>query len=77
MKFHLLTVFSNNATEQERYYITSILKIPQCVSVHQFVQQADQLNSYILQLPCWVYSPSAKPSTIPANVSFSKMWLLT
>jgi hypothetical protein len=34
--FHLLTVFSNNAAEQEGYYITNVLKKPQCVSICQF-----------------------------------------
>ncbi len=46
--FHLLTVFPNNTAEQERYYITNVLKKPQRVSIHQFVQCVEQLNSYIL-----------------------------
>jgi hypothetical protein len=49
--FHLLTVFPNNAAEQERYYITNVLKKPQRVSIRQFVQRVEQLNSYIAQLP--------------------------
>ncbi len=68
--FHLLTVFPNNAAEQERYYITNVLKKPQRVSIRQFVQRVEQLNSYILQLPSWYYSPSVKVKTVPANVSF-------
>ncbi len=70
--FHLLTVFPNNAVEQERYYIMNVLKKPQCVSICQFVQRVEQLNSYILQLPCWYYSPSIKVKTVPMNVSFAK-----
>ena len=31
--FQLLTVFPNNAAEQERYYITNVLKKPQCISI--------------------------------------------
>jgi len=50
--FHLLTVFPNNAAEQERYYITNVLKKPQRVSICQFLQRVEQLNSYIAQLPC-------------------------
>ncbi len=50
--FHLLTVFPNNAAEQDRYYITDVLKKPQCVSICQFVQRVEHLNSYISQLPC-------------------------
>ena len=70
--FHLLTVFPNNAAEQERYYITNVLKKPQRVSIRQFVQRVEQLNSYIAQLPCWYYSPSVKVKTVPMNVSFAE-----
>ena len=48
--FHLLTVSPNNVAEQERYYITNVLKKPRCVSTHQFVQRVEQLNSYILHI---------------------------
>ncbi len=68
--FHLLTMFPNNAAEHERYYITNMLKKPQRVSIRQFVQHVEQLNSYILQLPCWYYSPSMKANMIPMNVPF-------
>ncbi len=68
--FHLLTVFPNNAAEQERYYITNVLKKPQRGSICQFVQRVEQLNSYVSQLPCWYYSPSVKVETVPMNVSF-------
>jgi hypothetical protein len=54
--FHLLTMFPNSAAEQEGYYITNLLKKPQHLSIHQFVQRVDQLNSCILQLPCWYTS---------------------
>ncbi len=70
--FHLLTMFPNNAAEQERYYITNVLKKPQRISIHQFVQCVEQLNSYILQLLCWYYSPSVKTNTIPMNLPFAK-----
>jgi hypothetical protein len=70
--FHLLTVFPNNAAEQESYYITNVLKKPQRISIRQFVQRVEQLNSYILQLPCWYYSPSVKANTIPMNVPFAE-----
>ncbi len=72
MMFHLFTVFPNNAAELERYYLTNVLKKPQCISVHQFVQRVAQLISYIVQLPCWFHSPSAKPSTSPVNALFTK-----
>ncbi len=35
--FHLLTAFSINAAEQEKYYVTNVLKKPQRVNVRQFV----------------------------------------
>jgi hypothetical protein len=75
--FHLLTMFPNNAAEQERYHITNVLKKPQRVSICQFVQRVEQLNSYVSQLPCWYYSPSVKTNTIPMNVSFAKADLLS
>jgi hypothetical protein len=65
-------MFPNNAAEQERYYITTLLKIPQRVSICQFVQHVEQLNSYILQLPCKYYSPSVKAKTIPMNMPFAE-----
>jgi hypothetical protein len=67
----------NNAAEQERCYITNVLKKPQHVSMHQFVQHVEQLNSYIAQLSCRYYSPSAKPSTIPANAPFTEADLVS
>jgi hypothetical protein len=36
--FHLLTAFSINAAEQEKYYITNVLKKPQRINVRQFVR---------------------------------------
>jgi hypothetical protein len=70
MMFHLLTAFPINAAEQEKYYITSVLKKPQPIGVHQFVRQLEQLNAYIAQMPCFYYSPQANTSTKPENVPF-------
>jgi hypothetical protein len=70
--FHLLTVFPNNAAEQERYYITNMLKKLQRVSICQFVQRVEQFNSYTSQLPCWYYSPSVKANMIPMNLPFAE-----
>jgi hypothetical protein len=36
--FHLLTAFPINAAEQEKYYISNVLKKPQHVNVRQFVR---------------------------------------
>jgi hypothetical protein len=70
--FHLLTMFTINAAEQEKYYITNVLKKPQCVNVHQFVRQVEQLNTDIAQMPCFYYSPNANASTKPKNVPFTE-----
>ncbi len=68
--FHLLTAFPINAAEQEKYYITNVLKKPQRVNVRQFVRQLEQLIDYIAQMPCFYYSPNANASTKPENVPF-------
>jgi hypothetical protein len=39
--FHLLTAFPNNAAEQEKYYLSNVLKKPQSVGILQFVQRID------------------------------------
>jgi hypothetical protein len=45
--FHLLTTFPINAAEQEKYYISNVLRKPQRIIVHQFVWHVEQLNTYI------------------------------
>ncbi len=70
--FHLLTVSPNNAAEQEKHYHSNVLKKPQRVGKRQFVQCIEQLNAYVVQLPCWYYSPSYNPGMTPANVPFTK-----
>jgi hypothetical protein len=51
--FHLLTEFQNNAAEQEKYYLSNVLKKPQRVGICQFVQHVEQLNAYVAQLLYW------------------------
>jgi hypothetical protein len=70
--FHLLNVFPNNAAEQEKYYLSNVLKKPRRGGIHQFIQRIEQLNAYVAQLPCWYYSPSYNAGMTPANVPFSK-----
>ncbi len=45
--FHLLTAFPINAAEQEKYYISNVLKKPQRINIRQFVRRAEQLNTSI------------------------------
>jgi hypothetical protein len=68
--FHLLTAFPINAAEQEKYYISNVLKKPQRVNVCQFVRRVEQLNAYIAQMPCFYYSPNANASTKPEIIPF-------
>jgi hypothetical protein len=68
--FHFLAAFLINAAEQEKYYITNVLKKPQCINVCQFVWRVEQLNAYIAQMPCFYCSPHANASTKPENVPF-------
>ena len=75
--FHLLTAFPINAAEQEKYYITNVLKKPQRVNVRQFVRHVEQLNAYIAQMPCFYYSPNANASTKPENIPFMEAWRLS
>ncbi len=70
--FHLLTAFPINAAEQEKYYISNVLKKPQRVNVRQFVRRVEQLNAYVTQMPCFYYSPHANASTKPENVPFTE-----
>ncbi len=52
-----------------------MLKKPQRVGIHQFVQHVEQLNASIVQLPCWYYSLSS--GMTPANVPFSEADLVS
>jgi hypothetical protein len=72
MMFHLLTVFPISAAEQEKYYITNVLKKPQRINVCQFVRHVEQLNAYIAKMPCFYYSPHANASTKPENIPFTE-----
>jgi hypothetical protein len=71
--FHLLTVFPNNAAEQEKYYLSNVLKKHQRVGIRQFVQHIEHLNAYVPQLPCWYYSPSYITGMTPANMPFTEV----
>ncbi len=70
--FHILTMFPNNMAEEEKCYLSNMHKKPQHVGEHQFVQNVEQLNAYVAQLPSWYHSPSFKPGMTPANVPFTK-----
>jgi hypothetical protein len=47
-KFHLMTVFSEDAVEQPKFYISNCLKRPTRVTVCAFFTCVEQLNSYVV-----------------------------
>ena len=63
--FHLLYMFPGNAAKQQRFYISNVLKKPQRVPVRYFFQRVEQLNGYLLYLPCTYDSPRATAATKP------------
>ena len=63
--FHLLDMFHGNAAKQQCFYISNVLKKPQRVPVRYFFQQIEQLNGYLLHLPCIYNSPCATAATKP------------
>jgi len=65
MTFHLLDMFPSDAAEQQRFYISNVLKKPQRVTVRNFFQRVEQLNGYLSYLPCIYDSPRATPATKP------------
>ncbi len=70
--FHLLTMFTINVAEQEKYYITNVLNKPQRVNVRQFVWRVEMLIAYIVQMPCFYNSPSFNTTNKPKNVPFTE-----
>jgi hypothetical protein len=70
--FHLLTASRINSAEQEKYYITNVLKKPQHINVHQFVRPVEQFNAYIAQMLYFYYSPNANDSAKPKKIPFTE-----
>ena len=60
---HLQTVFSEDAAERQRYYISNTLKKPQRVPVRFFFQRLEQLNGYLSHLPSAYNSQRANAIT--------------
>ena len=61
--FHLLTLFHHDMAEAMKYYITSMLKKPNRVTVRQVFVCMEQLNSYLKNLPYLYNSPKANSIT--------------
>jgi hypothetical protein len=64
---HLLTVFTIDSAERQKFYISNFLKKPQRVTVCAFFTRIEQLNSYIKLLPGLYNSPAAGPATKPVE----------
>ena len=60
-------MFPGDAAEQQRFYISNVLKKPQRVPVRYFFQRVEQLNSYLSHLPCTYESPRATAATKPVQ----------
>ncbi len=75
--FHFLTAFPINAAEQEKYYISNVLRKPQRINKCQFVWRVEQLNTYIAQMLCFYYSPNSNASIKPENIPFAEAELGT
>jgi hypothetical protein len=57
VKFHVLTVFSHDDAEHQKYYISHYLKKSRKISYRNFCNRIEQLNSYIPYLPGSIDSP--------------------
>jgi hypothetical protein len=66
-KHHLLTLFREDAAEQQKFYISNLLKKPQRVTVHAFFTRVEQLNSFVSLLSCLYNSLQAKQATKPVE----------
>jgi hypothetical protein len=64
-KHHLLTVFREDAAEQQKFYISNVLKKPQRVTGRAFFTRVKQLNSFVSLLPCLYNSLRATHTTKP------------
>ena len=51
VSFHLLSIFSNYAVEQQEYYINHLIKKPCKILIRKFVNCIKKLNNYVPVLP--------------------------
>jgi hypothetical protein len=60
-------MFPSDAAKQQHFYISNMLKKPQQVPVRYFFQRVEQLNGYLLHLPCTYDSPHVTAATKPVQ----------
>ncbi len=63
LTLHLLTVFSPNAAERQKLYLTHSLWKPGKLPIRVFFPRVQQLNSYLQHLPCLYDSSLATRTT--------------
>ncbi len=64
---HLLTIFTIDSAERQKFYISNFLKKSQRVSVRAFFMCVEQLNSYIKLLPGLYNSLQVTPLMKPVE----------
>ena len=57
VKFHLLSVFAHDVSENQKYYISHYLKNPRKIPLRNLSDRIEMLNSYIPYLPGLIDSP--------------------
>ena len=68
----ILSVFTNNASEQQHMYMSFFLKCTDRMSICMFITRTEQLNPHLPLLPCLKDSDQAIVATARMNVSFSE-----
>jgi hypothetical protein len=63
----LKTVFSNNAAEQQKFYLTLLRLSPSKMKVRAFLQRFTTLAGYVGELPSLIHSRDATDATKPVE----------
>jgi hypothetical protein len=72
IEFHKLTVFTIDAVERLRYYLTCSLKKPVRWTIHMHISRMEVLNKYLGILPTIKNSHLAVATTEMGNVPFTE-----
>ena len=75
INFHKLTVYSVDAAERQRFYMSCNLRKPIKSSIRSHVTRMETLNKYLGLLPTIKNSPQAVASTELGNVPFNETTL--
>jgi hypothetical protein len=72
IELHKLTIFSVDAAEKQRYYMTQTVKKPQQAKVRQYMACMGILNDYLSHLSMVFNSPMAIEGTKKGNLLFDE-----